>query len=102
MPYRRTKNAVLRCRISRGIFTNEFFVVIEVPGGETFTTVADKSQVVFQGNRPDEIDSVEAGVKVSVLGEQSGMLLIDLPRETFSQGNRILVPPEMLKRQAAL
>jgi hypothetical protein len=101
LPQQKKELAVLNCKVSRGTFTNEFFIVIQLPGDKILTTVADKSQIVWGANSLDAEDSIDAGVKVSVLGREAGMLLIDLPRETFSQGNRILVPPDMVKFEAA-
>ena len=89
MPQQKKKHAILRCKVSRGTFTNEFFVVIEMPDGKILTSVADGSQVVGA-----------TGVKVSVVGKLEGMLLVDLPRETFSQGRRLLVPPTMVESKA--
>ncbi|OFW38990.1 MAG: hypothetical protein A3J28_12435 [Acidobacteria bacterium RIFCSPLOWO2_12_FULL_60_22] len=100
MPQQKKKHAILRCKVSRGTFTNEFFVVIELPDGRVLTSLADVSQVVFGANRAAAGESVDAGVKVSVVGEQKGMLLVDLPRETFSQGRRVLVPPTMVESKA--
>jgi hypothetical protein len=102
LPNSKRKHAILKCKVSRGTFTDEFFVVIQLPEGKTLTTVADKSQVVLGSKKLDsEEDSVDAGVKVSVLGRARDKLLIDLPRDAFSQGNRLFVPSEMVSFEVA-
>jgi len=92
--------AVLKCKVSLGTFTGEVFVIIELPEGKVLTGVADTSQVVLGGGqqlRPDTL--IDGGVKIVVVEQAKDKLLVDLPRETFSQGNRVLVPREMVRYQ---
>lgn len=105
MAKRKRKDAVgiLTCKVSRSVFTNEFFVIIELPSGEVLTTLADKSQIVPPptSEELEAKNSVNAGVRVSILDRIRDKLLVDLPRETFSSGSRVLVPASMIQSTLA-
>jgi len=92
----------LKCKASKSIFTNEVFITIELPDGEVLTSLANTSQVVLYPPRSlDAEESVDAWVRVSVVDRIKDKLLIDLPRETFSSGSRVLVPETMVAYSSA-
>ena len=95
----KTKYA-LKCQVSRGMFRDEFFVVIELPGGETFTAVTDESQVIFKGPKPSNTEKADAGLLVSVIERSNSNWLVDLHRETFSGGSRVFVPKNLVESVA--
>lgn len=97
MPAKKNKGYVIKCQVSRGTFRGEFFIVIELPGGEVLTAVADESQVVFKGPKPQsKTEKTEAGLLVSVIERWKTNWLVDLHRETFSGGSRVVVPKDLV------
>jgi len=95
----RGRVGLLSCRVSSGMFANEVFIVVEMPDGQTVTSVADKSEISpRRGNSlTSPLKNVEADVQVVVIERVKDKVLVDLPRETFSGGNRLLVPESMIQ-----
>jgi len=79
--------AFLRVEVGPGMFSSEKTVSFRV-NGTRYTLIVDSSDVV---------DNV---IQVVVLERKRDHAIVDLPRETFTTGNRIRVPLELLADRA--
>jgi hypothetical protein len=71
-------------KVGGGMFSSERTVRIKA-GGRIYNLIVDEQDV-----RPGNL------LEVTLVGEQNGTALVDLPRETFSSGARIEVPASEL------
>jgi hypothetical protein len=79
------KSALLPVKVSPGMFTSERVVSFEGIG-KHYTLIVD------------EMDVEKGFLKVYVVAEGDREVIIDLPRETFTSGNRVRVPSVNLRR----
>ena len=87
----------LRCTIGPGVFRHERQIKIDVEG-QIYRAIVDAGDVV-ESTENGQVLSVGL-VRVTVVSESNDTVLVDLPRETFSAGIRIFVPPELLQQHA--
>jgi hypothetical protein len=99
MPGATQARALIRCKVSIGMFTNERGVEIEIPGRDTLSLLADRSQVRIE-REPAPGEEVEGWLEVSVISASGGHVLVDLPQPTFMTGTRIAVPRDLLRAAA--
>ena len=71
-------------KVGRGMFSSERSVRINA-GGQVYNLIVDEEDV-----RPGDL------LEVTLVGEQNGVALVDLPRESFTSGTRIEVPTSAL------
>jgi hypothetical protein len=90
----------LRCRVGRGMFESERTVMIALASGQISAIVdADDVEVA---EAPAGETLVDGWVRVTFIEKGPTEALIDLPRETFTSGPRILVPLTMLQDQRSV
>lgn len=77
------------CEIHKGLFPQEFFLVIRI-GEEVVQLWADKDWVEQERDK-------DGWMKVRVVREEEENLLINLPNETLFSGSRIFVPKTMIR-----
>lgn len=66
--------------VGPGVFSNERSVSFQV-GGQSYTLIV-----------PTEYLGDDDTIGVEVVGNRGSDVLVDLPRETFTSGNRIMMP----------
>lgn len=86
---------LLACRVGRGMFENERAITITADDVE-FSALVDADDVVVK-SAPRGDETVAGWVKVSIVQKGKDRALVDLPRETFSSGPRILIPLTLIK-----
>lgn len=74
----------LRVNVRKGMFQSELAVSFEA-SGQQYALIVDHEDVV------DDL------LKVYIIAEGERETIIDLPRETFTSGNRIRVPAGMVQ-----
>lgn len=74
----------IRVRVEPGMFSSERYVMFDA---------GDKSYGLFV----DERDVQDSMIPVFVVAQQGEEAIVDLPRETFTSGNRVLVPTSILE-----
>ena len=77
----------IKVNAGRGVFSSERSVTFDA-GGQQYTLIVEKDDVISEGGH----DYIE----VDVLGSGDNEAIVDLPRETFTSGNRIRVPTNIL------
>lgn len=90
------ERALIKCKVSLGMFADERGVRIELPNGESLFTLADRSQLQVE-REPAPGEEVDGYVWVSIIDETGGNLLIDLPQQTFTGGTRISIPKALVR-----
>lgn len=99
MPELTRGRALVRCKVSLGMFANERGVRIELPNGESVSALVDASQVQVEKNpRPGE--EVDGYLWVSVIGDTEGKFVIDLPQQTLTGGTRVSVAKTLVRSAA--
>jgi hypothetical protein len=85
------------CKVSRGMFSTEREVFIQLDAGREVTALVDQRSVI-EPKQPAPGESVSGRVKVSVveIDKKSGSALVDLPQPAFALGSRIRVPAKLL------
>jgi hypothetical protein len=79
----------VRCRISRGFFGNEYYVIV----GDSSAFV-DYSNVKFEST-PEKGKQVEGKVLAYVIAEEPERALVELPGQAVVGGLRTWVPKKM-------
>jgi hypothetical protein len=77
------KTGRIRVSVHPGIFSSERYISFEA-GGTGYSLFVD------------EADVQDGTLEVNVVAESNDEVLIDLPRDTFTTGNRIRVPKASL------
>src|SRR5258705_459603 len=90
------KSFYLPCQIGLGPFERERGVSIDVPGFGKVTTIVDESDVWTERELRPGL-TVAGRLKVVVVAVKNDKFIVDLPRETFSSGPRIVVPKDLVK-----
>jgi hypothetical protein len=85
------------CKVSRGMFSTEREVFIQLDAGREVTALVDQRSVI-EPKQPAPGESVNGRVKVSVvqIDKKSGSALVDLPQPAFAVGSRIKIPAKLL------
>lgn len=71
-------------KVGQGLFASERSVTLQV-GEDIYNLIVDEHDV-----QPDDT------LEVTVVAAEGDQALVDLPRETFTSGNRIRVPTSAL------
>lgn len=88
----------LDCTISPGQFTGEFAIRGKMFDGTEFSLFSPKEYLEFEGE-PSKDKSVNGRIRVRVIiGQQEDdLIMINLPRPTFENGQVITVKAEQIK-----
>lgn len=91
----------LDCEASEGFWPEQYSITIqfEAEGRKvTIRTLAHESDVHLRsGRKPKAGEKVRGEVRVRVLGELNGWVLVRLPQETLNSGPNIRVPTRLLR-----
>ena len=79
-----SRKAVLKVKVEPGTFSSERSVSFKA-GDKSYSLLCDEGDVMGDSMR------------VYIVAQENGQAMIDLPRETFTTGNRIIVPEECLQ-----
>jgi hypothetical protein len=82
--------ALFRCLISRGLFSNEVAVRGKTAYAEEFSLFAPKEFVDIDEPVP-EVGAVEGWLRVEVLERQGALMLVRLPSEPFENSQNVTV-----------
>jgi hypothetical protein len=86
----------IACEVALGMFRDERGVEISLPNGRKIAALVDKNDVhVSQDPKPGE--TVPGRLRVSVVEPLEDGVLVDLPRPSFSDGQRVRVPRDLLE-----
>ena len=80
------KTGWLRCKLHRGMFSDEYGVIVETSDGKFLTFFAPKDFVETQ-RQPKGSEEIDGKIWVQILDEETGTVI--LPREPF-EGNRFI------------
>lgn len=90
------RDAVLRCKMRRGMFPSEVAVLIELADGSTASAFIDREDVTLD-KEPEGEEVVNGCVRVYLVEEKKGIALIDLPQPTVINGTRVRVLTDHLR-----
>lgn len=85
------------CKVSKGMFSDEWLIEVKFPRRrkETFSVYKSK---VYMGKEPsDHTKTVDGEVEVVIVEEKGKMVLVDLPSPGTTSGPRFKVPKGFLK-----
>lgn len=99
MPESTATRARIKVMVSRGMFSNERGVRINLPNGEVLSMLVDRMQVNVDRD-PQRDDEVGGWLEVLIVSTHDGRVIIELPQQTFTTGTRVEVPHELLKTAA--
>ncbi|MBA7484314.1 hypothetical protein ES707_19839 [subsurface metagenome] len=86
----------LECTISPGQFTGEFAVQGKMFDATEFSLFAPKEDLQFD-SQPSWDKPVHGSIRVTVSAQEEDLLLINLPRPTFENGQVITVKKNQVK-----
>lgn len=89
----------LKCKVSRGLFSDERGVAVALPGQPVVAFVDRRDVIVPRDPGPEE--EIDGWVKVDVVSLEADSALVDLPQPAVSQGTRLRVPRTMLRYNEA-
>ena len=92
----------LRCRASKGQFTDEVAIIGKDFAGEVFSFFVNQDFVECEGN--PESGEVDALLRVKKLDQKDNLVLIQLPGQTIGNGSVITVTTndlQAMKREPA-
>ena len=92
-----TGEARIPCKVAVGMFSDEREVFIHLPDGRSLSALVDKRDVLVKSD-PEEGKPLDGEVKVSVVEQYKGMVLVDLPQAGITVGPRMQVPKTFLKK----
>jgi hypothetical protein len=85
----------LKCKVSQGMFSSEWGVLVELPGGRKVSAFVDRHSVLVD-REPSPGEEVEGHLKVYMVKSEKDSALVDLPQPAIAEGTRIRVPKELL------
>ncbi|MEW6296851.1 MAG: hypothetical protein AB1671_03810 [Thermodesulfobacteriota bacterium] len=91
------ETALLKCKVSQGMFSHERGVLVELPDGRRVSALVDKNSVQVTRD-PRAGEEVEGRVKVSVLETKKDSALVDLPQPGLAEGPRLRVPKGLIEK----
>lgn len=91
-----TSVTTIGCKVSLGTFSNERGVLVELPDGNTVSTIVDKRDV-FVDKDPPPGGEVKGRVKVFIVGPMKDSVIVDLPQPGLTGGTRLRIPKAFLK-----
>ena len=80
----------LRCKVSRGQFSNECAVEVESYGGNRFSLFTDRSDVSFEGSGLTA-DWIDGWLNVDIVNQRDGYFVVRLPQTTLESGQYLSV-----------
>ena len=81
---------LLKCKISPGQFTNEYAVSGEMFDGEGFSLFACKEDLQCS-EFPEGKTTVPGWIRVQILDEEEGLMLVRLPQRALENGDTVTV-----------
>lgn len=87
--------ALIRCRVGLGMFSNERSIVAELPDDRFLSSTVDKKHVVVEKD-PVPGSGREGFVRVSIVRLEGESTVIDLPQPGITTGSRFSVLTEIL------
>ncbi len=88
-------SVTIACQVALGMFRDERGVEIQLPEGK-IAALVDKNDVQV-AHDPEPGQVVPGRLRVSVVEEGHDEVLVDLPRPSFSAGQRLRVPRRLLE-----
>jgi hypothetical protein len=89
----------LRCKARAGQFSGELAIQGSTADGEEFSLFAPRGSVEYEGSL-DGPEDIDAWMRVTVLAEEGGLLLVSLPGESFENGRVITVDRTQVQQRA--
>ena len=89
----------LTCTVSRGQFSGEYAVSIEVFDGTHVSLFAGESDVELDRQLSGD-DSVMGRIHVEIVDQSDDLLLVRLPQPTLENGQTITVKAEAIQQEA--
>jgi len=89
------EEATLACKVSRGMFSTERGVTIDLPGGRRVAAFVDARNVIVS-QEPEPGAEVPGRVRVSLVETKKDSAIVDLPEPGLVAGPRLTVPKGML------
>lgn len=89
------KPLFILCRVSQGMFSNEWEVTVELSNGYYVIAFIDKKQV-FIKQEPEKGQKVGGKVMVSVVTLKKDTIIVDLPQPTLTKGTRIEISKQLV------
>jgi hypothetical protein len=89
------KEPSITCKVSRGVFSNERVVLVELPEGRAVTAFVDKRDVIVDRD-PAVGEEVGGRLKVEVVETKNDSVLVELPQPSITGGPRVRVPKTLL------
>lgn len=86
----------LNCTVTEGQFTGEYGVQGQLFNSEQFSMFVPESYVQVR-ETPSQGKRVDGLIKVNVLDEEGGLVLVSLPLPSFENGRTITVNKEQLQ-----
>lgn len=86
----------LECTISPGQFSGEFAVKGKMFDDTEFSLFAPKEDLNFVGN-PSWDNPIQGSIRVTISEQEDDLLLVNLPRPTFENGQAITVKENQIK-----
>lgn len=87
--------ATIPCRVSRGMFSDERAVLLDLPGeGRVSVLVDERSVKVSRDPGPDE--EVDGRLNVYIVAEEGENVVLDLPQPSITGGSRVIVPRRLV------
>jgi hypothetical protein len=84
------------CEVALGMFRDERGVEIRLSDGSTVAALVDKNDVQVP-HEPEPGTTVPGRLRVSIVKPLEDGVLVDLPRPSFTAGQRVRVPKEALE-----
>jgi len=88
----------LRCKISPGLFSDEYAVAGELFDGSGFSLFADADDVDFE-EEPKEEAPVDGTIRVTLIKREGDLLLVLLPQPTLESGQAITVKSDTVSQK---
>lgn len=85
----------LKCRISKGQFSDEYAVQGELYDSTNFSLFLPKGEVLCE-KEPGIGEKVEGSITVKPLDSRDNLVLVELPQTTFENGRTITVTKDQL------
>ena len=86
----------LECTISPGQFSGEFAVKGKMFDNTEFSLFAPQEDLNFDGS-PSWDNPVQGSIRVTISEQEDDLLLVNLPRPTFENGQAITVKKNQIK-----
>jgi hypothetical protein len=98
--HKRDEGKVISCLVSLGMFENEREIRVDLPDGRIISALVDRRHVIVE-QEPGPGREVPGYVRVSVVGFQRNIAVVDLPQPGITQGPRLTLPLSSLEAAPA-